>query len=153
MVRISYLWHYKNFYLSLCTQTAEKSWSEPFWRDGRYSYYFIVDLFVFCLTGKVVIVTGANAGIGFHVALELAKRCRIGLISWRIEEKNLCNFFYDYIWKFIRTSWKMKKKSLKYIFCHIHHTIYIVLASKKVNMILFVHPFWTSSWFDLIWFD
>ena len=26
------------------------------------------------LAGKVVIVTGANAGIGYHIALELARR-------------------------------------------------------------------------------
>ena len=26
------------------------------------------------LSGKVVIVTGANAGIGYHIALEVAKR-------------------------------------------------------------------------------
>jgi len=39
------------------------------------------------LAGKVVIVTGANAGIGYHVALELAKRNARVILGCRSAEK------------------------------------------------------------------
>lgn len=68
-------------------QIQRESYSLPLGNIMRRPRFALTDLEPGTLVGKLALVTGANAGVGFHTALELAKRgCHV-VLACRSEER------------------------------------------------------------------